>query len=80
VAATSRRRQRDTEDWCGAAFSKGQKKDPAQLGDVNYIDSSGIGDWSALSPRRNQARTQAAQPDKKVHDLLQITKLTPSSM
>jgi anti-sigma B factor antagonist len=50
--------------------AKGNKKILLNLGDVNYIDSSGIGELvSAFTSVRNQGG------ELKLHDLLQITKL-----
>jgi anti-sigma B factor antagonist len=47
------------------------------LGDVNYIDSSGIGELvSAYTTAKNQGgELKLLNLTKKVHDLLQITKL-----
>jgi anti-sigma B factor antagonist len=58
-------------------LSKGQKKILLNLGDVNYIDSSGIGELvSAYTTVRNQGgELKLLKLTKKVHDLLQITKL-----
>ena len=58
-------------------LSKGQKKILLNLGDVNYIDSSGIGELvSAYTTVRNQGgELKLLNLTKKVHDLLQITKL-----
>ena len=58
-------------------LSKGQKKILLNLGDVNYIDSSGIGELvSAFTTVRNQGgELKLLNLTKKVHDLLQITKL-----
>ena len=58
-------------------LSKGQKKILLNLGDVNYIDSSGIGELvSAFTTVRNQGgELKLLKLTKKVHDLLQITKL-----
>src|SRR6202040_1140982 len=58
-------------------LSKGQKKIPLNLGDVSYIDSSGIGELvSAFTSVRNQGgELKLLHLTKKVHDLLQITKL-----
>jgi anti-sigma B factor antagonist len=57
--------------------SKGQKKILLNLGDVTYIDSSGIGELvSAFTSVRNQqGQLKLLKLTKKVHDLLQITKL-----
>ena len=58
-------------------LSKGKKKILANLADVNYIDSSGIGELvSAFTTVRNQGgELKLLNLTKKVHDLLQITKL-----
>ena len=58
-------------------ISKGQKKILLNLGDVNYIDSSGLGEMvSAYTTARNQGATlKLLKLNKKVHDLLQLTKL-----
>jgi anti-sigma B factor antagonist len=58
-------------------ISKGQKSVLLDLGDVNYIDSSGLGELvSAYTTARNQGATlKLLKLTKKVHDLLQLTKL-----
>lgn len=58
-------------------LAKGQKKILLNLGDVNYIDSSGIGELvSAFTTAKNQGgELKLLNLTKKVHDLLQITKL-----
>lgn len=58
-------------------LGKGQKKILLNLGDVNYIDSSGIGELvSAYTTAKNQGgELKLLKLTKKVHDLLQITKL-----
>lgn len=58
-------------------LTKGQKHILLNLGDVNYIDSSGIGELvSAYTTARNQGgELKLLNLTKKVHDLLQITKL-----
>ena len=58
-------------------LTKGQKKILLNLGEVNYIDSSGIGELvSAYTTVRNQGgELKLLKLTKKVHDLLQITKL-----
>jgi anti-sigma B factor antagonist len=55
----------------------GQGKILLNLGDVNYIDSSGIGELvSAFTAVRNRnGEMKLLNLTKKVHDLLQITKL-----
>ncbi len=58
-------------------IGKGQKKILLNLGDVNYIDSSGLGELvSAFTTAKNQqAEVKLLNLTKKVHDLLQLTKL-----
>ncbi|MBV9074695.1 MAG: STAS domain-containing protein [Acidobacteria bacterium] len=58
-------------------LGKGEKKLLLNLGDVTYIDSSGIGELvSAFTTVRNQGgELKLLNLTKKVHDLLQITKL-----
>ncbi len=58
-------------------LTKGQKKILLNLGEVTYIDSSGIGELvSAFTTVRNQSGDlKLLNLTKKVHDLLQITKL-----
>ena len=58
-------------------LGKGEKKILLNLGDVTYIDSSGIGELvSAFTTVRNQGGDlKLLNLTKKVHDLLQITKL-----
>jgi anti-sigma B factor antagonist len=58
-------------------LAKGSKQILLNLGDVTYIDSSGIGELvSAFTTVRNQGGDlKLLNLTKKVHDLLQITKL-----
>ncbi len=58
-------------------IGKGQKNILLNLDDVNYIDSSGLGELvSAYTTSRNQgANLKLLNLTKKVHDLLQLTKL-----
>jgi anti-sigma B factor antagonist len=58
-------------------LAKGSKHILLNLADVNYIDSSGIGELvSAYTTVRNQGgELKLLNLTKKVHDLLQITKL-----
>jgi len=58
-------------------LSKGQKKILLNLGEVTYIDSSGIGELvSGFTAVSNQGGSlKLLNLTKKVHDLLQITKL-----
>ena len=58
-------------------LGKGQKKILLNLGNINYIDSSGIGELvSAFTTVRNSGgELKLLNLTKKVHDLLQITKL-----
>jgi len=57
--------------------NKGQKKILVNLGDVTYIDSSGIGElvsgYTTVSNAGGQLKL--LNLTKRVHDLLQITKL-----
>ena len=64
-------------DTVSQLLTKGQKKILLNLGDVNYIDSSGIGELvSAFTTVRKQGgELKLLNLTKKVHDLLQITKL-----
>jgi anti-sigma B factor antagonist len=57
--------------------AKGQKKILLNLGDVSYIDSSGIGELVAAftSVRNLGGEMKLLHLTKKMHDLLQITKL-----
>jgi len=59
------------------AVAAGNKKILLNLGDVTYIDSSGIGELvSGFTSVRNQGgELKLLNLTKKVHDLLQITKL-----
>ncbi|MGH9816641.1 MAG: STAS domain-containing protein [Candidatus Acidiferrales bacterium] len=58
-------------------LGKGQQKILLNLGDISYIDSSGIGELvSGYTTVRNQGgELKLLQLTKRVHDLLQITKL-----
>ncbi|MFZ1085693.1 MAG: STAS domain-containing protein [Terracidiphilus sp.] len=58
-------------------ISKGQKRILLNMADVNYIDSSGLGELvSAFTTAKNQqANVKLLSLTKKVHDLLQLTKL-----
>lgn len=58
-------------------LGKGEKYILLNLGDVSYIDSSGIGELIAAftSVRRQGGELKLLNLTKKVHDLLQITKL-----
>jgi anti-sigma B factor antagonist len=57
--------------------SKGQKSILVNLGEVNYIDSSGIGEMVAAFTTINNAggKLKLLNLTKRVQDLLQITKL-----
>jgi anti-sigma B factor antagonist len=68
-----RRRQRHDARHRARPARQGQ----LNLGDVNYIDSSGIGELvSAFTTTKNQGgELKLLNLTKKVHDLLQITKL-----
>lgn len=56
---------------------KGQLKIVLNLGDVTYIDSSGIGELvsSFTTVKKHGGELKLLNLTKKVHDLLQITKL-----
>jgi anti-sigma B factor antagonist len=58
-------------------LATGSKKILLNLGDINYIDSSGIGELvSAFTTVKNGGgELKLLNLTKKVHDLLQITKL-----
>jgi anti-sigma B factor antagonist len=58
-------------------LQKGQKKIILNLADVNYIDSSGIGELVSgfTTARHHGGELKLLHLTKKVHDLLQITKL-----
>lgn len=58
-------------------ISKGQKNILLNLGEVNYIDSSGLGELvSAYTTAKNQnAGLKLLNLTKKVKDVLQLTKL-----
>ncbi len=58
-------------------LEKGQKKIVLNLADVNYIDSAGIGELVTgfTTARTHGGELKLLHLTKKVHDLLQITKL-----
>ena len=58
-------------------LGKGEKKILLNLGDVTYIDSSGIGELVSAytAVRKEGGELKLLNLTKKVHDLLQITKL-----
>jgi anti-sigma B factor antagonist len=58
-------------------ISKGSKNILLNMGDVNYIDSSGLGELvSAYTTAKNQgAQVKLLSLTKKVKDVLQLTKL-----
>ncbi len=58
-------------------LGKGQKKIILNLGDVNYIDSSGIGELVSgfTTVKKQGGELKLLHLTRKVHDLLQITKL-----
>ncbi len=64
-------------DLVRQTVAKGNKQILLNLGDVTYIDSSGIGELvSAFTSVRNAGgELKLLNLTKKVHDLLQITKL-----
>jgi len=58
-------------------LSKGHKKILFNLGDVNYIDSSGLGHLVSAftSVRKQEGELKLLNLTTKVHDVMQITKL-----
>jgi anti-sigma B factor antagonist len=58
-------------------LNKGQNRIVLNLGDVNYIDSSGIGELVSgfTTVKSRGGEMKLLHLTKKVHDLLQITKL-----
>ena len=60
-----------------ALLSKGHRKILLNLGDVTYIDSSGLGHLVSAftSVRKQQGDLKLLNLTNKVHDLLQITRL-----
>jgi anti-sigma B factor antagonist len=58
-------------------LSKGLKRILLNLGEVNYIDSSGIGELvsSLTAAKKEGGELKLLNPTKRVLDLLQITKL-----
>ena len=58
-------------------LENGQTKILLNLGDVNYIDSSGFGELVSgfTAVRNREGELKLLNLTKKVHDLLQITKL-----
>jgi anti-sigma B factor antagonist len=58
-------------------LSKGHKRILFNLGDVNYIDSSGLGHLVSAftSVRKQGGELKLLNLTNKVHDLMQITKL-----
>jgi anti-sigma B factor antagonist len=58
-------------------LENGRNKIVLNLGDVNYIDSSGIGELVSgfTAVRARNGELKLLHLTKKVHDLLQITKL-----
>jgi len=58
-------------------LAKGDKKILFNLGDVNYIDSSGLGHLVSAftSVRKQDGELKLLNLTKKVHDVIQITRL-----
>ncbi len=58
-------------------IGQGKKNILLNMGEVNYIDSSGLGELvSAYTTAKNQqAEVKLLKLTRKVHDLLQLTKL-----
>ena len=64
-------------DAIRALIGQGKKNVLLNMGEVNYIDSSGLGELvSAYTTAKNQqAEVKLLNLTRKVHDLLQLTKL-----
>ncbi len=64
-------------DTVRESLSKGQKKILLNLGDVGYIDSSGLGQLvsSYATASKQGATVKLVNVGQKVHGLLEITKL-----
>ena len=64
-------------DLVGDLLGKGHKKILLNLGDVNYIDSSGLGLLVSTftSARKQDGELKLLNLTNKVHDVMQITKL-----
>jgi anti-sigma B factor antagonist len=64
-------------DLISGLLSKGHKKILFNLGDVNYIDSSGLGHLVSAftSVRKQEGELKLLNLTNKVHDLMQITRL-----
>jgi len=64
-------------DLLHVLVNKGQKKLVLSMGEVNFIDSFGIGELvrSYATVRKQGGELKLLHVTKKVHDLLQITKL-----
>ena len=60
-------------------LGKGEKKILLNLGNISYIDSSGIGELvSAFASVHNQGgELKLLHLTKKIHDVLQVMKLSP---
>ena len=58
-------------------LDEGKKKILLNLGDVSYVDSSGIGELvsSYTTTNHNAGQLKLLNQTKKIHDLLTITKL-----
>ena len=64
-------------DFVRELLSKGHKKILLNLGDVSYIDSSGVGELvsSFTSVRKNGGELKLVNLTPKVHDVLHVAKL-----
>lgn len=64
-------------DLVSNLLSKGHKKILLNLADVNYIDSSGLGNLVSAftSVRKQEGELKLLNLTNKVHDVMQITKL-----
>ena len=71
------KRARHCATWVCDLLSKGQKQILLNLGDVHYIDSSGLGTLVSAftSVRKQGGELKLVNLTNKVRDLMQITKL-----
>jgi anti-sigma B factor antagonist len=64
-------------DLVSDLLNKGHKKILFNLGEVNYIDSSGLGNLVSVftTVRKQEGELKLLNLTKKVHEVMQITKL-----
>ena len=73
----ARRRERRTARPGLRPVKQGTQEDSINLGDVNYIDSSGLGHLVSAftSVRKQEGELKLLNLTNKVHDVMQITRL-----